>query len=141
VAFRAMVALNHDGAARSGMGVDAADINGDGRQDLFVANIDREMCALYRNTGFGVFDELCYSSELGLATYYLSGWGLKFFDFDNDGAIDLLLANGHPDDMVAESSTQVKYREPLLLFQQQSGQFRNISALAGPVFQSSLAAR
>ncbi len=82
-----------------------------------------------------------FGSELGLATYYLSGWGLKFFDFDNDGAVDLLLANGHPDDMVSESSPRVKYREPLLLFQQQSGQFRNISAQAGPVFQSGLAAR
>ncbi|MCX6626615.1 MAG: CRTAC1 family protein [Candidatus Solibacter sp.] len=141
IAFEAMVAFNRDGTARSGMGVDAADINGDGRQDLFVANLDREMGALYRNTGFGVFDDLSFSSELGLATYYLSGWGLKFFDFDNDGAIDLLLSHGHPDDMVSEYSPRVKYEEPLLLFQQQSGQFRNISARAGPVFQSAFAAR
>jgi hypothetical protein len=141
IAFEAMVALNHDGSARSGMGVDAADINADGRQDLFVANLDREMCALYRNTGFGVFDDLSFSSELGRATYYLSGWGVKFFDFDNDGAIELFLANGHPDDMVAENSPRVRYREPLLLFQQQSGQLRNISAQGGPVFQDAFAAR
>jgi hypothetical protein len=141
IAIGSMVAFNHDGTARSGMGVDAADFNGDGRQDLLVANIDREMCSLYRNTGFGVFDDLGFGTELGLATYYLSGWGLKFFDFDNDGVIDLLLANGHPDDMVAEGSAHVTYREPLLLFQQQDGQFRNISPQAGPVFQSSFAAR
>jgi len=78
---------------------------------------------------------------LGRATYYLSGWGLKFFDFDNDGAIDLLLANGHPDDMINETSPLVKYREPLLLFQQQGGQFRNISPQGGPVVQSAFAAR
>ena len=55
--------------------------------------------------------------------------------------IDLLLANGHPDDLVAERSPVVKYREPLLLFQQQSGQWRNISSSAGPVFQSEYSAR
>jgi enediyne biosynthesis protein E4 len=140
-AFETMVALNSDGTARSGMGVDAADFNNDGWQDLFVANLDREMFSLYRNTGSGVFDDLSFASELGVATYYLSGWGLKFFDFDNDGAIDLLLANGHPDDLVSERSPRVRYREPLLMFQQQSGQMRNISAQAGPVFRQSFAAR
>jgi enediyne biosynthesis protein E4 len=140
-AFEMMVALNSDGTARSGMGVDAADINNDGWQDLFVANLDRERFSLYRNTGFGVFDDLSFASELGLATYYLSGWGLRLFDFDNDGATDFLLANGHPDDLVSEHTPRVKYREPLLLFQQQDGQFRNISAQAGPVFQRDFAAR
>ncbi|HEY3444080.1 MAG TPA: CRTAC1 family protein [Paludibaculum sp.] len=141
VAIDMLVAVNSDGTVRSGMGVDAADINNDGWQDLFVANLDRERFALYRNTGFGVFDDLSFGSEIGLATYYLSGWGVKLFDFDNDGLIDILVANGHPDDLVAERSPRVKYREPLLLFQQQNGQFRNISAQAGPVFLKDLAGR
>ena len=141
IAYESMVALNTDGNARSGMGVDASDFNNDGWQDLFVSNLNNEMFSMYRNTGFGVFDDLAFASEIGRATYYLSGWGLKFFDFDNDGETDLFLANGHPDDMVAERSPLVKYREPLLLFAQKNKQFRNISAQAGPVFNRDFSAR
>ena len=72
------------------------------------------------------------------ATRLLSGWGLKFFDYDNDGALDLFLANGHPDDMIDNYSQQVKYKEPLLLFHQENGQLRNVSAESGPVFAKSL---
>lgn len=140
-AFAAMVALNADGNARSGMGVDAADFNQDGWQDLFVANIDREVFSLYRNTGHQMFDDFAQRSEIGRSTYDLSGWGLKFFDFDNDGVMDLLVANGHPDDLVSERTPRVKYREPLLLFQQRDGQFRNVSSQGGPVFQQEFAAR
>ena len=136
----ALVGLGHDGAARSGMGVDAADVDGDGRQDLFVSNIDREMFALYRNTAYGVFDDLSFGGEIGRSTYNLSGWGAKLFDYDNDGVIDLLVVNGHPDDKVSERTAKVKYREPMLLFRQSNG-FRNVSALAGPVFTRDLSAR
>ena len=122
IGFGAMVALSPDGWPRSGMGVDAADIDGDGWQDLFVSNLDKEMFSLYRNTGHGMFDDLSFAGEIGRATYYLSGWGLKFFDFDNDGTPDLILANGHPDDTVSERSPKVRYSEPMLLFQQKDRQ-------------------
>ena len=141
IGIGSMVAFGSDGNVRSGMGVDAADINNDGLEDLIVSNLNNEMFSLYRNTGFGVFDDLSFGSELGRATYPLSGWGLKFFDFDNDGEMDLFFANGHPDDMVSDRTPLVKYREPLLLFQQQKRQFRNISAQAGPAFQRDFAAR
>jgi hypothetical protein len=71
----------------------------------------------------------------------LSGWGLKFFDYDNDGAVDLLLSNGHPDDMIEMYSQQVKYKEPLVLFHQEKGLMRNVSSEAGPAFSKPLAAR
>jgi len=141
IALGAMVALNSDGWARSGMGVDSADIDGDGWQDLFVSNIDREMFTLYRSTGYGMFDDLSFGGEIGRDTYYLSGWGLKFFDFDNDGVLDLILANGHPDDAVSERSSKVRYREPMLLFRQKDRQFRNVSSQAGVVFGREYAAR
>ena len=141
IALGALVALSSDGWPRSGMGVDSADIDGDGWQDLFVSNLDKEMFALYRNTGHGMFDDLSFGGEIGRATYYLSGWGLKFFDFDNDGTLDLILANGHPDDMVSERSPKVRYREPMLLFRQQDRQFRNVSAQAGPAFGREYSAR
>jgi hypothetical protein len=141
VALSALVAVSPDGWPRSGMGADAADIDGDGWQDLFVSNLDKELATLYRNTGHGMFDDLSFGTEIGTATYYLSGWGVKFFDLDNDGTLDLILANGHPDDMVSERSPKVRYREPMLLFQQKGRQLRNVSAEAGPVFEGEYAAR
>ena len=72
----------------------------------------------------------------------LSGWGLKYFDYDNDGAVDLILANGHPDDMIDGYSMQVKYKEPLLLFHQgEDGKLHNVSEQAGPAFQRFFPAR
>jgi hypothetical protein len=67
---------------------------------------------------------------------------LRYFDYDNDGAVDLILANGHPDDMIDNYSQQVHYKEPLLLFHQSSnGKLADVSAGAGPVFRNSYAAR
>ena len=53
---------------------------------------------------------------------------LKFFDYDNDGDADLILANGHPDDMVEIQSLKVKYKEPLLMFENENGKYKNVSA-------------
>ncbi len=76
------------------------------------------------------------------STRLLSGWGLKYFDYDNDGAMDLLLANGHPDDMIGEYSLQVKWKEPLLLFHQgQDGKLHKIGAEAGSAFAKFFNAR
>src|SRR5262249_57285757 len=74
-------------------------------------------------------------------TGLLGGWGLRFFDYDNDGTLDLFLANGHPDDMIDNYSHQVKYKEPPLLFHQEGGQFHNVSAQSGPVFLKAFPAR
>ncbi len=77
------VAYSQAGEPRSGMGVDATDFDADGYQDLFVANIDQQFFALYRNQRNNEFQEV--NGELRHATRLLSGWGLKFFDYDNDG--------------------------------------------------------
>jgi enediyne biosynthesis protein E4 len=135
------VAYNADGRARSGMGVDSADFDQDGWMDLFVANIDEEIFSLYRNLHDGSFEDVAVPLGIGLDTRWLSGWGLKFFDYDNDGSLDLIMANGFPDDLVEEFSHQVTYREPLLLFQNQGKTFKNVSAQSGPVFAKSFAAR
>jgi hypothetical protein len=71
----------------------------------------------------------------------LSGWGLKFFDYDNDGVPDLILANGHPDDMVETLTTRIKYKEPLLLFHNDGGKFKNVSSQSGPIFSRDFPAR
>jgi hypothetical protein len=141
LALAAEVGFSDDGRARSGMGVDAADFDGDGWQDLFVANVDQEMFSLYRNMGHENFRDVAFQNGVAQATRLLSGWGLRFFDYDNDGAIDLFLANGHPDDMIDNYSQQVKYKEPLLLFHQEQGRLRNVSAESGPVFAKVFPAR
>lgn len=133
------VGYSDAGSPRSGMGVDAADVDGDGWQDLFVANIDQELFSLYRNQKDLTF--LDEAGEIGQVTRLLSGWGLKFFDFDNDGDPDLFLANGHPDDMVETQASRVKYKEPLVLFENVSGKFKNISAQSGEVFKKDFPAR
>jgi predicted NUDIX family NTP pyrophosphohydrolase len=135
------VGYSANGTPRSGMGVDAADINGDGRQDLFVANVDQEMFSLYRNDGNESFTDIAAANGVAQATRLMSGWGLKFFDYDNDGLVDLFLANGHPDDMIDNYSQAVKYKEPLLLFHQDNGQLHNVSAASGPIFTKSFPAR
>ena len=142
IALQAEVGFSDNGQPRSGMGVDAADINGDGWQDLFVANVDQEMFSLYQNNKDETFRDVAHIEGVAQATRLLSGWGLKYFDYDNDGAIDLILANGHPDDMIENYSLQVRYKEPLLLFHQgEDGKLRNVSDQAGPVFQRMFPAR
>src|SRR6266540_848446 len=133
------VGYSDAGSPRSGMGVDATDFDGDGWQDLFVANIDQELFSLYRNEKDLTFADR--AGEIGQATRLLSGWGLKFFDYDNDGDPDLILANGHPDDMVEIQAAKVKYKEPLLMFENVNGKFKNVSAQSGEVFKRDFPAR
>jgi enediyne biosynthesis protein E4 len=142
IALQAEVGFSDNGQPRSGMGVDAADLNGDGYQDLFVANVDQEMFSVYQNNKDESFHDVAFANGVAQATRLLSGWGLKYFDYDNDGLVDLILANGHPDDMIGNYSQQVTYKEPLLLFHQgPDGKLHNVSAQAGTAFQRSFAAR
>ncbi len=141
VALAAGVGYSEEGRARSGMGVDSSDVFNTGYQDLFVANVDQEMFSLYRNQKNETFLDVAHVNGVAQATRLLSGWGLKFFDYDNDGSVDLILSNGHPDDMIENYSAQVKYREPLLLFHQDNGKLRNVSSEAGSAFTKSFPAR
>jgi len=109
---------------------------------LFVANIDQEMYSVYLNNRDESFRDIAFANGVAQATRLMSGWGLKYFDYDNDGRIDLILANGHPDDMIDHYSQQVHYKEPLLLFHQGSdAKMVDVSKIAGPAFQKPLAAR
>ncbi len=139
IGLPAGVAYSDSGSPRSGMGVDAADFDGDGWQDLFVANIDQELFSLYKNQKDTTFTD--DAGEIGSATRLLSGWGLKFMDYDNDGDPDLFLANGHPDDMVESQVSKVKYAEPLLMFENVNGKFKNVSTQSGAVFAKDFPAR
>jgi hypothetical protein len=135
------VAYSANGRPRSGMGVDAADFNEDGWQDLFVANLDRENFAIYQNNHDGTFDDQAIPTGIAKATKFMSGWGLKFFDYDNDGNLDLFLANGNPDDLINSLHSEVTYEEPLLLFHNNGKAFVDVSAQSGPVFSTPLCSR
>jgi hypothetical protein len=135
------VGFSDNGQARSGMGVDAADIDGDGWVDLYVANVDQEMFSLYHNNQDESFTDEAHKHGIAEDTRLLSGWGIKFFDFDNDGWPDMFQCNGHPDDMIENYSTQVKYKELCLLYHNEKGKLHNISAGAGPIFSQPLSCR
>lgn len=144
IGLLAGVAYNAFGAARSGMGVDSADYDQDGFLDLFVANLDHETYSLYRNNGNETFDDVSVPTGIAQVTKLVSGWGLKFLDYDNDGNLDLLLSNGHPDTMVSRYQPQVEYRESMLLLRNNGGSknaWTDVSAHSGPVFTKAIAGR
>ena len=141
IGFTAGVAYGPGGKGRSGMGVDSADFNQDGWMDLFVTNLDHEFYGLYQNKRDESFDDIAGPSGIARATQMMSGWGAKFFDFDNDGLLDLFVANGHPDDLIDKISPGVTYSEPLLLFQNTGSELKNISGESGSLFSRQLSAR
>ena len=141
IGFTSGVAYGEGGKARSGMGVDSADFNQDGSMDLFVTNLDHELYAVYQNKHDETFEDKAVPTGIAKATQLMSGWGVKFFDYDNDGNLDLLIANGHPDDLIDKVKPNVAYREPLLLFRNSETGLQNVSTESGPVFSSPIAAR
>ena len=141
IGFTAGVGYGEGGKIRSGMGVDSADFDQDGWIDLFVTNIDHEMYSLYQNNHNEGFDDKAIVSGIGTATELMSGWGLKFFDFDNDGNLDLIIANGHPNDLIEKVKPQVAFRESLLLFHNTGTGWKNLTQESGPVFAKPMSSR
>ena len=141
IGVQAGVAYSQDGRPRSGMGVDSGDVFDDGKPALFVTNVDQEMYSLYQNNGDLTFDDVAVPMGLGRLTRLMSGWGVKLFDYDNDGNLDLFIANGHPDDKIEKHSSHVTYREPLLVLHGEGNTLKNVSASAGDAFTKSFAAR
>jgi hypothetical protein len=109
-------AVSADGKAQAGMGVDAADIDGDGRPDLIVTNFFREPNSLFHNRGNLQFHDISARSGLGRPSYWKLGFGCGFFDADNDGHLDLFVANGHIDRNPEAHGFPEPYRQPAQLF-------------------------
>lgn len=109
-------AYDANGAAQASMGVDMADITGDGLPELFTTNFQLEYNAFYENLGRGLF--LDASARFGLVADSLVhvGWGTQFADFDLDGQLDLIVVNGHVDDNRHEIGENSPYAQPILLY-------------------------
>jgi enediyne biosynthesis protein E4 len=124
------------GANQAGMGVDAADVNNDGRFDLFVTNFEAEHNTLYENRGHEIFQDV--SRPYGLATDSLPwiGWGTVFADYDFDGWLDLVVTNGHVDDNRHLLGQTAQYHQPPLLWHNRQSRFSVVAAAtAGDYFQ------
>lgn len=141
-ALSAEVALNMDGNARAGMGVDAGDVTGNGWPAFVITNFNDEQHALFVHPGHFPFEERTMQSGLANLTHSFVGWGTHFLDYDNDGNLDLVLVNGHLNPVIEQTRHDISYREPpLLLRNNGNGVFQNMEKLAGPVFQRKFRAR
>ncbi len=136
------VAFSEDGVARAGMGIDAADYDRSGRTSLLITNFANQMIALYHNEGNGLFVDEAPRSEVGRATLLTLGFGCFFFDYDLDGWLDILVANGHIESEVERIQKRVRYAEPPHLFRNTGGgRFAETTAQMGAVFAAARVAR
>jgi enediyne biosynthesis protein E4 len=124
--------LSADGREQGSMGVDFGDIDHDGLFDIIVTNFTEEPNTLYWNRGKQGFTDISYPSRIGQPSYPLVGWGTSFFDFDNDGWLDLLVANGHVYPQMDLVKGGAPYRQPFLLFRNNRDRtFEDVTALSG----------
>jgi len=136
------LAASEDGRYEAGMGIDAADVDGDGNLDIYITHLDFELNRLYHNNGDGTFTDATYSSGIGNKAILLSGVAAKFIDYDNDGWPDILQANGAMLENVQLYHSLVSYKEPLLMFRNLGhGKFEKVSESLGPDFNRPMAGR
>ncbi|HYK36618.1 CRTAC1 family protein [Alloacidobacterium sp.] len=136
------IAASEDGKYEAGMGIDAADVDGDGWLDVYITHLDLELDRLYHNNGDGSFTDETYNSGIGQKAVLLSGIAAKFIDYDNDGWPDILQLNGAMLDNVNLYHSEVSYKEPLLMFRNTGkGHFEKTSDSLGPDFMHPVAGR
>ncbi|HEX8889228.1 MAG TPA: FG-GAP-like repeat-containing protein [Pyrinomonadaceae bacterium] len=135
VAMDAGCALDPNGEQRGGMGVDAEDLDGDGYQDIFVTNFSQQTNAFWHNNGDGTFDETTYPLGLGKVSFNQSGFGTRFFDYNNDGLVDLFVLNGHPFEPIQKVFPETTYAEQPFLFENTGKSFREVAAEHGPALK------
>lgn len=135
------VAYDDEGKAHAGMGVTAGDFDGDGDEDIFIANIMGETHMLYRNQGKGMFQDVTKLYGLGHTTVPYTGFGTLWFDYDNDGRLDLFIANGEVRGIDSLRGKPFPYDQKNQLFHNEGKIFRDVTAEAGPVFDLSEVSR
>jgi hypothetical protein len=136
IGFESGTALDKNGNEQGCMGVTLGDYDHDGLLDLFITNFDDEYNVLYRNAGKGSFVDVSYEAAVAMVSLPYVGWGTKFFDFDNDGWLDLFVANGHA------YPQRDRYRQRKLLHRNnRDGTFSEIAAQSGSALMEERASR
>jgi len=142
IGVAAGVAFNEAGVARAGMGVDAADYDGSGRQSLVIGNFSNEMMALYQNEGKGLFIDEAPTSTIGKTSLLTLTFGCFFFDYDLDGRLDIFAANGHVADDISRVQPRVTYAQaPHLFHNLGNRRFEAVTASSGSALQQPVVAR
>jgi hypothetical protein len=134
-ALRTGAAYSADGVARAGMGVAAGEFDRSGAESVVVTNLTREGATLYRNNGRGEFTDATLASRLYLPTVPYTGFGVQWFDYDNDGWLDLFIANGAVTSMESLRGTPYPFRQRNLLLHNEGSWFRDVSSESGRPFQ------
>ena len=141
-AVSAGIAFSEDGIVRAGMGVDSADYDRSGHASLIITNFSNQMLSLYHNEGNSLFVDEAPRSEVGRASLVTLGFGCFFFDYDNDGWPDILIADGHIENEIERVQKRVTYAEPPHLFRNLSnGKFEEVTAKVGAGFAAPKVAR
>ncbi len=133
-------ALDEKGAAQASMGIAAGDVTGDGRWDLFVTNFAEDFSTLYAGAAGEVFEDVSRATGIGPMTFRPMSWGTAFADFDNDGDLDLVVANGHIYPQIDKHPELVGTFAQRSLYAENLGDgktplFRDATADAGPGFE------
>ena len=143
-ALLAGVAVNQDGQPEASMGVDALDFDADGDVDLVMTHLDQESNTVYLNDGSGLFEDVSFRTGLGMPSLAYTGFGTGWFDYDNDGWLDLLVANG----AVVDLEPLIRAGDPYPLHQVNqlfrnlgTGKFEEVTSQAGRVFELSEVSR
>lgn len=142
-ALLAGAAVDESGSPQASMGVDAGDFDDDGDMDLFMTHMNQEFNTLYRNEGNGMFEDYSAAAGLGSPSLPYTAFGTAWFDFDNDGWLDLLTVHGAVNKIPAQvrAGDPHPLHEPNQLFRNQGGRFTDVTAEAGPVFELSEVSR
>jgi hypothetical protein len=141
LALMAGVGYDENGKTFAGMGVDARDYDNDGLPDIFITALSNETYPLYHNNGDGSFTYTTNTTGVGQITLLYSGWGTHFFDADNDGWLDIFVAQSHVLDTIEKTSSYLKYKQSPLLMRNTGKGFVNVSATAGEPFNKPVSAR
>lgn len=141
IGLNSATALNENGSTFAGMGVDFSDYNNDGWPDILATALSLEGFVLFQNNKDKTFTDVSHFTGVKTASFYLSGWGAKFLDFDNDGWKDLFVANGHTMPGVGESLRTLSYAQPLLMLKNRNGRFTDVTMELGATFNQRWPAR
>jgi len=142
VSYASGFALSEEGRAQASMGIAVGDYNRDGKLDLFVTTFSDDNKTLYRNDGDAAFTDVSFHAGIGMPTIPFLSWGTGFLDFDNDGLLDLFIANGHVYPIADKKDWGTTYAQRPLLFRNLDGKrFQEVPAATGSGLASIICAR